>query len=342
MLNKDEYDQEEYNEYYRQETEGIKPEEEEEGFGLISKFLILLILLALSIAGYFGYKAINQSTVDDIDSSLKVSTEPSLPQSIQEKSIEEKPIEEKIETIKKKDNIVKPKKVIKVQKETNETLKKAEPEEKETTVKDRETTTPSEVTKAISAQGKMSPEEIAAVVAAVMKQMNQGNNNVTKSSNSSIVPKEESTLVDELLDSQVDSVSNNLVEELKSVDINADTKIDNNKQKSKQQVDIYNKVNVEETSGSDVLSQLSNQINSVIAEGVKKDKMASYTKSLKSEVTVRTNEMRIIVVQKGDTLGKIAKRAYGDASEYKKIYEANPEVTRADLIYIGQKLRIPN
>jgi len=48
------------------------------------------------------------------------------------------------------------------------------------------------------------------------------------------------------------------------------------------------------------------------------------------------------VVKKGDTLGKIAKRAYGNAMAYKKIYQANPEVTRPDRIYIGQKLRIPN
>ena len=57
----------------------------------------------------------------------------------------------------------------------------------------------------------------------------------------------------------------------------------------------------------------------------------------------RKNEMRIIVVRRGDTLGKIAKRAYGNVMEYRKIYKANPDILkRPDRIYVGQKLRIPN
>ena len=67
-----------------------------------------------------------------------------------------------------------------------------------------------------------------------------------------------------------------------------------------------------------------------------------YTRSIKKEVKTRTKEMRYIVVKKGDTLGGIARKAYGDAREYKKIFEANPDILRrADLINVGQKLRIP-
>ena len=52
--------------------------------------------------------------------------------------------------------------------------------------------------------------------------------------------------------------------------------------------------------------------------------------------------MRYITVRKGDTLGKIAKRVYGNVMMYKKIYEANPDILRrADKIYIGQRLRVP-
>jgi nucleoid-associated protein YgaU len=48
------------------------------------------------------------------------------------------------------------------------------------------------------------------------------------------------------------------------------------------------------------------------------------------------------VIEKGDTLSKIAKRYYGDAKEYPRIFEANREVIRdADLIFPGQKIRIP-
>lgn len=44
----------------------------------------------------------------------------------------------------------------------------------------------------------------------------------------------------------------------------------------------------------------------------------------------------------GDTLSKIAKRYYGDAMDYPKLFEANREVIQdPDLIYPGQKIRVP-
>jgi len=47
------------------------------------------------------------------------------------------------------------------------------------------------------------------------------------------------------------------------------------------------------------------------------------------------------VVQKGDTLYKIALDKYGDAKQWKKIAAANPEVPASGLIKPGQKLVIP-
>ncbi len=48
------------------------------------------------------------------------------------------------------------------------------------------------------------------------------------------------------------------------------------------------------------------------------------------------------MVQKGDTLGKIAKEFYGDAMKYPVIFEANkPMLKDPNLIYPGQVLRIP-
>jgi nucleoid-associated protein YgaU len=48
------------------------------------------------------------------------------------------------------------------------------------------------------------------------------------------------------------------------------------------------------------------------------------------------------VVVAGDTLSALAKRYYGKAGEYTKIYEANRNIlTNPDLIRVGQKLRIP-
>ncbi len=47
-------------------------------------------------------------------------------------------------------------------------------------------------------------------------------------------------------------------------------------------------------------------------------------------------------VVRGDTLSAIAKAAYGDASKYPIIFEANkPMLSNPDKIYPGQKLRIP-
>ncbi len=306
MLNKDEYNQEEYNDYYRQEVEGSEVGSSDEEGGLISKLIILLVILALAIAGYFGYKAMNSSPAEAMDTSLQVSAESTLPQSVQEE----------------------PAKV--VSKPVTKEVAKAVP------TKSIESTVTTEVTKAISTQGKMSAEEVAAVVAAVMQQMNQEKNSDAATAPAAV--KQDVVLMDKLSDSEVDSVSKDLINELENVDMNQNTQINN----SQEQVDVYNKVNVQNVSGEDTLSQLSAQINLVMAEEVNKDKAESYTNSLRSEVDVRKNEMRIIVVRQGDTLGKIAKRAYGNVMDFQKIYRANPELTRPDRIYIGQKLRIPN
>ncbi|HHD73227.1 MAG TPA: hypothetical protein ENL02_04930 [Epsilonproteobacteria bacterium] len=47
----------------------------------------------------------------------------------------------------------------------------------------------------------------------------------------------------------------------------------------------------------------------------KATKESGYAKAIKKEVKTRTKEMRFIVVKKGDTLGGIARKAYGDARE---------------------------
>ena len=48
-------------------------------------------------------------------------------------------------------------------------------------------------------------------------------------------------------------------------------------------------------------------------------------------------------VKKGDSLSKIAKRVYGDAQEWRKIYEANRAIIgdNPDRIEPGQALKLP-
>jgi nucleoid-associated protein YgaU len=51
---------------------------------------------------------------------------------------------------------------------------------------------------------------------------------------------------------------------------------------------------------------------------------------------------RVYEVVAGDTLGAIAQKYYGKASEYMKIFEANRDILdNPDLIKVGQKLKIP-
>ena len=51
---------------------------------------------------------------------------------------------------------------------------------------------------------------------------------------------------------------------------------------------------------------------------------------------------KIYEVVSGDSLSKIAKREYGNAGDWKRIYEANRDTLKdPDKIYPGQKLNIP-
>ena len=53
-------------------------------------------------------------------------------------------------------------------------------------------------------------------------------------------------------------------------------------------------------------------------------------------------EVQYYEIQSGDSLSAIAKKHYGKASDYPRIFEANREVIKdPNLIYPGQKIRIP-
>jgi len=53
-------------------------------------------------------------------------------------------------------------------------------------------------------------------------------------------------------------------------------------------------------------------------------------------------EVEFYVIKSGDTLSGIAKRYYGNAMDYPRIFEANREVIKdPDKIYVGQTIRIP-
>lgn len=105
----------------------------------------------------------------------------------------------------------------------------------------------------------------------------------------------------------------------------------------------YNKIIVSQSNPSHTSNKqiiLREELNSILDNNI--DNSSKYETAIKKELTVRSNEMRVIVVQKGDTLSKIAKKAYGDRDAYPKIFTANPEVLKnPNEIFVGQRLRIP-
>ena len=55
-----------------------------------------------------------------------------------------------------------------------------------------------------------------------------------------------------------------------------------------------------------------------------------------------TPAVKTYVVKKGDSLSKIAKHEYGNANDWRKIFEANRDIIKdPDLIFPGQTLKIP-
>lgn len=68
----------------------------------------------------------------------------------------------------------------------------------------------------------------------------------------------------------------------------------------------------------------------------------SEVKAQDLKAPLQTEAVEFYVIEKGDTLWALAKRFYGDGNAYPRIFEANREVIKdPDLIFVGQKIRIP-
>lgn len=63
-----------------------------------------------------------------------------------------------------------------------------------------------------------------------------------------------------------------------------------------------------------------------------------------ADITVADDSIYAIhTVEKGETLGKIAKHYYGKPMKYVAIFEANTDILKnPDVIHPGQELKIPN
>jgi len=166
-------------------------------------------------------------------------------------------------------------------------------------------------------ESNINPKDIALIVKIIMTQMNSTSNQSTEA----IVT--QSSLEEQLVAAESTSMEKHSLKETNH----------------------YNKVLIASSSSNvaNELMRLRNDLNNVLEESDKNHKESDYSRAIKEEVAVRSNEMRIIIVQKGDTLSKIAKKAYGTQDAYQKIFQANPEVLKnPNEIFIGQKLRIPS
>jgi nucleoid-associated protein YgaU len=67
------------------------------------------------------------------------------------------------------------------------------------------------------------------------------------------------------------------------------------------------------------------------------------TQKMQTPPSMKAPEVsREYTIERGDTLSNIAKKFYGNAGDWKKIYEANKNtIKNPDLIYPGEKIIIP-
>ena len=107
---------------------------------------------------------------------------------------------------------------------------------------------------------------------------------------------------------------------------------------------VYNAVIIghKEIKNTSDLSRLYASINKISRSKKRKILKSAYTKKIRKEIIIRKKAMRSTVVKDGDTLGSIAHRAYGKASQYKKILDANPELkNNPHRLRVGMRLRVP-
>jgi len=57
---------------------------------------------------------------------------------------------------------------------------------------------------------------------------------------------------------------------------------------------------------------------------------------------LKNERINLVCLKRGRLTIKNAKRAYGNSKDYNRILKANPQLSKnPNLLYVGQKLRIP-
>jgi nucleoid-associated protein YgaU len=176
-------------------------------------------------------------------------------------------------------------------------------------------------------------EQMKAIVQMMMQQINNKSDKTGAIKNST---ENSMQLINSLTDIEVDQMNDIVTSKQKKANITkkvTKTNSDN--------IDRYNKVVIKKNDTT--VDDISSQLNSAIQDLNQKEVKDSYTQSISNEISTRENEMRVIIVREGDSLSKIAKRAYGSVNAYDIIIEANPDLIKnPNRIFVGQKLRIPS
>jgi len=303
--------------------------------------LVILFIVALAVIGYLGSKFFgsNQAVV------VKEPVKTEVAEPVAKKST----VEQKSVTT-SKPNVQTPKKAEDPDIAELESIVNGDSGAKKANVVNNKVN--SNVQKAIGAAAsattrtkRLTQEEMAKIAQLVAQELaktqafKKESNSANKASNKPVEANSEEALVKSLQEASTDTLKD------EKVDVN---KVDTNKveaKANKKKVDRFNKVVVEQTANKDdEFAQLSSEIDSILAQDeVKQNKEnKAITAQLQSVVKDREKEMRYIVVREGDTLGSLARRAYGRASAFVKIYKANPELVKnPNMIYVGMKLRVP-
>lgn len=95
--------------------------------------------------------------------------------------------------------------------------------------------------------------------------------------------------------------------------------------------DYFNRVEVSKSANKS--TGLQSQIDQLLAKKTENTD-STYAENLDKESEVRKNEVRSIVLKKGESIWMIAKRAYGDGLQYHKIMKANPQITENSARYL--------
>jgi len=183
----------------------------------------------------------------------------------------------------------------------------------------------------------LSSEEIKQIVQIIISELN----NVPKKA----ATKERSPIMQERLVQDDESFVKALI--LESAEEKTTTIPPNKNRLPLKDINHYNKVVINSSEAAErddekLPQDLSSKLDDILSTATEDKEPTDYTRMISKELDVRSNEMRVIIVQKGDTLSKIAYRAYGDYDAYPRIFLANPEVIRnPDQIFVGQRLRIP-